>query len=69
MSDENLKSICNKILKLENGTILMSYPSTLALVINIFEKIGITKVTNIAGIITGAEVLTDGNRRKNKRNV
>ena len=66
MSDENLENICNKILKLENGTILMAYPSTLALVINIFERMGITKVSNIAGIITGAEVLTDGNRRKIK---
>lgn len=67
MSDENIKDICKKILKLKDGTILMAYPSTFTILINNFEDMGISRVSNVTGIITGAEVLTDGNRKEIKK--
>lgn len=67
MSDANISNTCKRILKLKKGTIIIGYPSTLALLINTFEDMGIFEVDNIFGIITMSESLTEGNRKRIKR--
>lgn len=63
MSKENLEYICRVLLKAKQGTTILGYASTLKYVIDTFKDMGIHKVNNISGIISGSEVLTEINRK------
>lgn len=64
MNDKNIKNICKEMMEFKAETTILGYPSTLSLIADTFNDMGISRVNKVSGIIAIAEALSMGNRRK-----